>query len=187
MLISDLSASPSLSIVERARLQDVLDELELGRSRKLDQATVSRIGKLLGARYLVVGSYFDLLGSLRIDARAIETETGKVLTSVGARGRPDDFLELEQKLAQALGESLAKVTPPAPTPASESESQPMPAAKPPPKPPKRLPAKVAVRYSEALDAIDRKDKPQAQRSLEAVLKEQPDFLLASVELNELLH
>lgn len=181
MLITDLAADGEFTVVERARLQDLLDELKLNQSAKFDAATANRIGKLLGARYLVMGRYFELMGQLRVDARAVETETGRLLRGSGALGKPEDFLELEQRIARELGEALAKVVP-APSKA-DAPAPPAPAR---PKAPKRLHAKVAAAYSQALDALDRKEPEAAKKGLEAVLKEQPDFALASAELAGLL-
>jgi TolB-like protein len=175
MLIADLSASTELVVVERERLQEVLDELKLGASPKVDAATAAKIGKLLGAQYLVMGRYFDLKGTLMVTARAINVETGAVLRtdSLKAQGKPEDFLDLEQKLARELAGALANVTrhalPDAPARA-----------------PKKLAQQTAVRFSKALDAIDHKDKAGAKKELEAVVHEQPDFRLASAELSTLL-
>ncbi|MGI5860863.1 MAG: CsgG/HfaB family protein [Myxococcales bacterium] len=180
LLISDLSASSNLQILERARLQDLLDELKLNQSGSFDKATANKVGRLLGAHYLIMGSYFDVLGTLRLDARAVETETGRIIRSVGASGKPDDFLELEQKIAAQLGDALVEAA----QSREKSEKPAVPGTM--PERPKRLPAKVAIQYSKALDAIDRDDKEAARRDLEAVVREQPDFQLASAELNRLL-
>src|SRR5262249_7790431 len=58
MLISDLSAVDAVQLVERDRLEAVLAELKLGRSGAIDPATAAKVGKLLGARYQVLGGYF---------------------------------------------------------------------------------------------------------------------------------
>src|SRR5215831_7380225 len=107
MLISDLAASDAIRVVERERLQDVLGELKLQQSSKIDQASAVRAGKLLGARYLVLGAYFDVMKSLRADARIVDVETGQVLFSAGGTAKPDDVLVLEQKLAGELGRYFA--------------------------------------------------------------------------------
>src|SRR5687768_14231382 len=60
MLISDLSASDAYVVVERDRLEDVLAELKLGQSKAVDAKTAAKIGKLLGARFLIMGGYFDV-------------------------------------------------------------------------------------------------------------------------------
>lgn len=211
MLTTDLAALDGLTLVERTRLEDVLAELNLAQRAKLDAATAAKVGKLLGARYLVMGRYFDLAGNLRIDARAVETETGRVLHSLGAHGKPDDFLALEQKLAEGLGETLSKqvvTAPAAPTPSPSPSPAPSPSASPtrtasltpapdsssatpttPPKrarPPKKLSRRAALGYSRALDALDQRKPEVARTELEAVVQEQPDFDLARAELAGLL-
>ncbi len=98
MLISDLSGSDRFQIVERDRLQEILDELKLNETKQIDKGSANRIGKLLGARYMVLGGYFDLMGSLRVDARVVEVETGKVIKSVGGTSLPDEFLDLQQRI-----------------------------------------------------------------------------------------
>src|SRR5215470_4446689 len=69
MLISDLAGNTSVRIVERERLQEVLAELKLQSSAKIDPATAVKVGKLIGARYLVLGAYFDVMKTFRADAR----------------------------------------------------------------------------------------------------------------------
>ena len=43
-----------------------------------------------------------------------------------------------------------------------------------------------MKYSQALDAIDKKDKKTAKEKLDQVVKAQPDFLLATLELDRLM-
>ena len=107
MLISDLGAVDAVRIVERDRLQEILAELKLQGTAKIDPASASKVGKLLGARYMLLGGYFDLLGALRVDARLVEVETGKIVHSVGANGTPGEFLAVEQKVAEAVSLGLA--------------------------------------------------------------------------------
>jgi TolB-like protein len=190
MLISDLSGNPAFQIVERDRLEEVLAELKLGQSKRVDNATAAKVGKLLGARYLVLGGYFDLKGGLRVDARIVEVETSKVLRSLGAQRKADDFLELEQKLAADLAEALAAVasgapTPPAAKPPAAKPAAPPKPAKARPAPPKRLKAAIAARYGKALDAKDRGNKKLARAEMKKVVEAQPDFELAAADLAEL--
>jgi TolB-like protein len=179
MLISDLAATPAFQIVERERLEEVLAELKLGQSKSFDAAAAARVGKLLGARYLVLGGYFELGGKLRCDARVVEVETGKVLKSLGVTRPSADFLELEQRLAVDLGDALAAAVGPAPPPPPGAKPAP-PKAR--PAPPKRLKTAVAARYGKALDAKDRGDTKRAKAELAAVVQEQPDFALAVTDL-----
>ncbi|HEY2749458.1 MAG TPA: CsgG/HfaB family protein, partial [Polyangia bacterium] len=182
MLISDLSALDGVRLVERDRLEEILAELKLAQSGKIDPATAAKVGKLLGARYMVLGGYFDLMNTLRADARVVEVETGKVLQSTGASGKPQDFLGVEQKLSDSIAKILVEKT----HPIAEATPTSAVAAKKPPKPPGKLATKLALRYSRALDAKDRGDKTTAKKELAAVVKEQPDFRLAQLDIDKLI-
>jgi TolB-like protein len=188
MLISDLSGFGTVKLVERDRLQEILDELDLGKSAKFDAATVAKLGKLLGAQYLVMGDYFDLMNNLRVDARVIEVKTGQIIRSLGTRGSAEEFFELEQKLSQDINKVLAELVATAPAPSQEPAPQPAGSsgASQPTRMARRLTAKTALRYSKALDAKDRKDVETAKKELKAVLEEQPDFVLASADLARLM-
>src|SRR5437762_13627480 len=85
MLISDLSSLEGIRLVERDRLEEILAELKLGQTAKIDPQSAAKVGKLLGARYMVLGGYFDLMETLRADARVAEVETGKVIQATGAQ------------------------------------------------------------------------------------------------------
>lgn len=177
MMISDLSSVDAVQLVERDRLEEILTELKLGQTNKIDPASAARVGKLLGARYLVLGGYFDLKNTLRVDARVVEVETGKVVQSVGATGDADNFLALEQKLvadiAAVLGKQLS--LPPVRTPPAPKV-----------KPPAKLARRTVVLYSRALHDLDSGDRTKAKAELEQVVKDQPDFKLAMLDLDKLL-
>ena len=178
MLISDLSASPRVMIVERLQLEAVLAELELGKSRAIDPASAARIGKLLGARYLVLGGYFAFAGSLRVDARVVDVETGAVIKGYGVTGKGEDFLALEQSLAAGLMAILHDIVPVEPAPPSPPPS----GIRQRPQAPPRLRTKTASRYGKALDLIDQGKKPEARVELEKVVAEEPGFGLATDDL-----
>src|SRR5690606_13882782 len=100
--------------VERVRLEEVLTELELGRTSKIDRASAVRVGKLLGARYLVMGSYFDFKDHLHVAVTIVSVETGAVVGGVRDRKKTEDFWALEQHLAAELGKVIRdKLTGPA--------------------------------------------------------------------------
>jgi TolB-like protein len=189
MLISDLTTGDgAVEVVERDRLEAVLAEQKLSSSGKVDPRTAVRIGKLLGARYLVLGSYFDLLQSLRIDARLVDVETGAIVQSIGADGKADDFLALEQKLAGGVRGAVAHLATTA-APATRPEARPPERAgarRPAPRAPKRLKTDTAVKYGQALAALDAGKRGDARALLGKVLADQPDFELASRDLERLM-
>lgn len=179
MLITDLAGHPSVVLVERARVQAVFDELKLTETKKVDPATAVKVGKVLSAQYVLIGGYFSLMGQLQINTRLVNTETSATIPGPGVRGKPDAFFDLEGELSQKLSALLTTQIP-----ARESAPKEKEAAAPRARPAKSN-VKVALGYSRALEAIDRKDKATAKKELEAVVKEQPDFVLASLDLAEL--
>ncbi|MFL5343303.1 MAG: CsgG/HfaB family protein [Hyalangium sp.] len=188
MLITDLAGFGTVKLVERDRLQELLDELQMGQSDKFDSATVAKIGKLAGAHYLVLGSYFDLMNTLVVDAKVVKVETGTILGSRRGTGTPEEFLAIEQKLAQDLNQVLAGIASPSPEKTQSPTPEPTgaPGSPSPSRKARKLPTKIALRYSRALDAKDRKDVETAKKELTEVLKEQPDFVLASMDLASLM-
>ena len=197
MLVSDLTNIPGVEIVERTRLEDALRELKLNRTAKIDRKTANRMGRLIGAKYLVMGGYFDFGKTLRIDTRIVEVETGKIVGSFGASSGLDEFLSLEQKLATRLGEMLgaiprvqksrARKTTRRSTkkPTKPTTKQPTTATTKKPKKPAKLTASLVAQYGEALHALDSGHKKQAKDKLTQVLKQSPDFTLAAIDLANL--
>lgn len=171
MLITDIANDPAITVVERSRLEEVLAELTLQQSGKVDPGTAQKVGKLLGAHYLVMGNLTMQKGSGRLDAKVVHVETAKV-NGAAVPFKDGDIFDAEMKLAEKLNGILAK---------SEARDSP-----PAPKKQGKLSVDNAVKYSQALDAIDKKDKKGAKEKLEAVVKAQPDFLLASLELDRLM-
>lgn len=159
MLTTDLVGAGSAKIVERTQLQAVMEELKLGHSSVVDPATRDKVGKLIGAEYLVLGSYFALAGTLRVDARLVRTETGEIVHAAGANGLVADFLSLEHTVATSFRSMLASLLPgavvPLPTPA--------PAAA------KAAPLDAVMALSEGLIALDNHELPRARESFEKAL------------------
>ncbi len=186
MLISDLSQSDKLTLVERVQLEAVMDELKLGQTRAIDGATAAKVGKLLGARYLVLGGYFEFAGSLRVDVRVVHVETGKLVRGFGVTGKGDDFLALHQQLVAGLLPILTSVAV-EPTPQRVAKPDvPEPGIQKRPQAPPRLRTKTAARYGKALDLMDKGKKVEARDELEKVLAEEPGFGLADNDLQRLV-
>lgn len=103
MLVTDLLGTPGLRVVERERIQFLLDELKMQRSEYFDQSAAVRVGKLLGAHNLVLGSFSKLdKDKLRIDARLVITETGEIIESEKIEGRPNNMAKLQNELSDRV-------------------------------------------------------------------------------------
>lgn len=74
-------ATETYLLVERERLLAVLQELNLGSSQLADEATGLRLGKLVGARLMLFGSYQVVAAQMRIDLRLVDVETGRVINA----------------------------------------------------------------------------------------------------------
>lgn len=57
MLISDLSKVPGVKVLERAKLQKLLDELKLSASGLVDEKTALRTGRMMKAEKIMIGDY----------------------------------------------------------------------------------------------------------------------------------
>jgi hypothetical protein len=114
---ASLSAEPNLILVERAELDKVLGEQELGLSGTVTADSAAKVGNLTGAKVLVTGRVFKTDTELFIVAKIIGTETGRVygeLVKGGANASIADLSgDLSTKIAAdvtAKGETLvAKV------------------------------------------------------------------------------
>ena len=114
MLITDLSVSSRLQIVERERLNDVLKEVALQKSPYMDPRSAVELGKGLGAAYILTGSYILSGDQLRIDCRMVDVATAEVALAVSAHGAKSDFLTIQRTLAtqllEGLGEPVSLIT-----------------------------------------------------------------------------
>lgn len=199
MLVTDLAGIEGGRLVERDQVEAVFVEQRLHASGKVDAKTAARVGKLLGARLLVLGSVFALGSALRLDARVVDAETGVVVVTAKATARDEDILAAEGALASALAVGLERYLalrrPSAgdqmgPHGGLHDRSAPAPkgtavAKRAPLRRPTKLSRALAERYARALDAKDRGDKAAARAGLEAVVREEPAFELAYADLQSL--
>jgi curli biogenesis system outer membrane secretion channel CsgG len=81
-VIETLQKRGDYDIVERERLLLALEELHLGTTLLVDESTRLKLGKLVGARFMVFGGYQIIGNNMRLDLRLVEVETGKVLKAV---------------------------------------------------------------------------------------------------------
>jgi TolB-like protein len=81
LLASQLLAKGYYKLTERAQLEDVLREQKLGLSGAVDSAAAASVGKLLGARLLVLGNVIRMGKSYQITAKLIESETSEMIAS----------------------------------------------------------------------------------------------------------
>lgn len=136
VVIALLKNAPDLELVERARVDALMQEQNLARGSYLDPRTAVALGKLLGVQALVAGSVTVSLGNIQpttltaqrvangaVTVRIIDVETGKVLWGDRREASSTDFLrtepgygaggvrtdhELVQRVLQELGQAVAR-------------------------------------------------------------------------------
>jgi TolB-like protein len=176
MMITDLSAVPSLRVVEREKLEALLAELKLQRKKYFDPKTAQRIGKGTGAAYAVTGSFLSIEPNIRLDVRMVKIDTAMVVKSASVTGNKDKFFDLQQQLTTKLVEGLsalltagdaAKVT----TAAHANKVDNL---------------GTLLTYSQGLDASDRGDLEGASRQLQKVVAQSPDFKLGKDRYRQIM-
>lgn len=106
LLSTQLANIEHLTLVERLRVEDVLDELEL-RARGITESRGLELGRMLNADLVVVGSIGGFGTSTTLSARVLRVETGEVVSGrqvlcEGCRG-PDLF-----EAVHLLGTAIAR-------------------------------------------------------------------------------
>jgi TolB-like protein len=107
MLITNLSKIKAFRVVERERLNDVMEELRLDQTNAVDQSTAQKMGKLLGAQTLLLGSFVNFFGDkIRVDLRIVETETGLTLKAEEITDDVDDLFDIINDLTVKVSKEL---------------------------------------------------------------------------------
>ncbi len=135
MLLTELSQNQALRIVDRSVLKQILEEQNLGTSGRVDPATAARVGKLVGARYVITGVFMDLNGHFRMDGRIVDVETGEVLKGQEVDAKKDDLYPLLVQLAGKITKGVN--LPPLPAEVQQSRES------------RAIPAEAVTLYSRA--------------------------------------
>ena len=107
ILITELRRNPDVELVERERLREVLNEIQLAETGRVDRESAVEAGKILGAHYVVTGGFIiDRRGNLQIDARAISVETTRIEHVETVTDNADDLLRAVHRLGRQLSTSL---------------------------------------------------------------------------------
>lgn len=107
-LSSKLSAVENLVVVERAQISNVIREAELGMTGLMDETQAPKLGKMMGAKTMVLGSYAGVKSGgkllLRFNCKIVEVETGRLIGGGGVRtdGVLDTIFDMEEKIAEGV-------------------------------------------------------------------------------------
>ena len=79
--LSTSMINASFSLVERGQLDKAIQELKLQETGLIDPTTAQKLGKMAGCDFIVVGSISDQDTFVVINARILETATGKAVAA----------------------------------------------------------------------------------------------------------
>src|SRR5437870_12116774 len=102
MMISELSQNPAARVVERQEGQHLIDEQNLGAQGRVDPQTAAKVGKLVGAHYVVMGTFIDFYGDFRVDVRLVNTETSEIVKTESERMQRDHMFDIIRNIASRL-------------------------------------------------------------------------------------
>ena len=169
MLITDLSSSKQVTVVEREKLQTLIEEAKLQQTKFFDSKTAIKIGKGLGASHVVAGAFITASPKMRVDVRLIEISTSRVVLSAQVQGQSDDIFKLEQELVAKFLKKLNL--------SFYSDDL----------PPTKVPnLKTLVSYSVGLGLADSGQNAQAAAQLKKVVRMAPAFGLARIRHAEFI-
>lgn len=167
LLLTDLAQNTGIRVVERENIQKLLDEQNLARDGRVDDATAARIGKLLGAKHMVTGTFVtDRSGTMVITLKSVDTETGRIEWTHMDRDKTDNFLALVTKLGVAANTGLKL---PALTPAARQTSEAKAEKQ------KAVPFQAVMLYSRAISAQDAGNKAEAIELFNQAIAKFPNF------------
>ncbi len=111
---ADFGKISDLKVVERDKVDFILNEIELSESGKVSSSTAIQIGKLLGAQIMVFGNITQLDSkNCKMLVKAVKVETSEIIATVELEDKPDYFKmekELVKELAAKLNISISKET-----------------------------------------------------------------------------
>ena len=176
MMITELARNPGIRVVERDRLQHLLDEQNLSNGDRVDKETAVRLGKLLGAHHMLMGSFvIDMKQNMRLDVRSVNTETSQIEYVETVTDKADRMLNLVTTLGAKINEGLKLPQLPTQVPTVSAKA---------PSGPNQL--RAAMFMSRALEQQDKGNVEGAKTLYRNAIELYPDFgrakvLLASLE------
>jgi TolB-like protein len=125
-----LAQTRQFTCLDRSALEKALQEQKLALLTGDSSAPAGagppgaiRIGRLVGARYIVTGSFRIAEGKVSLNAHLVDVQSGQIVRSAQSQGEPAGFLELIEQVAGKLGEAPVRLA--AEASAGETEARPL--------------------------------------------------------------
>lgn len=174
MLTTELAAGGSMRVVRGDTVAHALKSLNIQDPRSLGRAELQRLHEVLGANYVVVGSYVPIGGKIRLDLRVLQAPEGDTMFSTSSVGSQADLFTMVTstggKLRDALG--LAAL--------SERQLQETRALRP-------SSTRASRLYAQGLERLHAFDPPVALRYLQQAVEADPGSAVIHSALSHTWH
>lgn len=107
MLITDLAQIKELQVLERARLQALVEEIGFGSSGLVDKTSAPRLGRFVRAQYLVGGDFDqDPSSSFHVASDLLDVPRESVMNRFGSKGMAEELFKMEKELLFAIIDTM---------------------------------------------------------------------------------
>jgi len=176
MFITDLTKYSGLQIVEREKLEELLKELKLQKTKFFDPEMTQKIGKGVGADYAITGTFYIFVNTIRIDIRVIEITTAKILAADSVQGSKNRFFDLQIELTESFIKGLSDQL------SNEAKGN----LRKEIRNNQIIKLESAIEFSQGIELADQGDYTSASRKMSKVMIQEPAFNLAKSRYIEIL-
>src|SRR5262247_720067 len=103
---ADLKNVEGMTVIGREVIYEALRRWNAENHTDFDEKFATRVGREVGARWIIGGGYQRLGEMLRITARFVEVANGEVLKTVKIDGRMSEVFDLQDKIVHELSRNL---------------------------------------------------------------------------------
>ena len=171
MLTTELAAGDKLRTVPGENVARAKADLALPDAESLAAETLSKVHSILGANLVVLGSYLDLDGQIRVDVRVQDAAAGETVAKFSQVGTEAQLFDLVRHLGETLRNECGagEVTPEQATSIRASEP---------------VNTEAAKLYAEGLAKLRSFDTMQARDLLTQAVGKDPAYAMAHEALAE---
>ncbi len=110
-LIINLLKVKDLDVIEREELQKLMQEIELGMTGLVDEASAPKMGRLLGAQFILTGNYLLTKKEMLLNYKLIEVETSKIKIAKSVSCKPDNIFPAIKQIVYNTAKALNRKPP----------------------------------------------------------------------------
>jgi eukaryotic-like serine/threonine-protein kinase len=102
MLTTELGATGKLRTISGEDVNRMKADLALPDSESLGHESLEKVDRMLGTDLIVLGSYLNMGGQIRVDLRVQDTSTGEIVATTPEQGSEAQFFDLVKRAGQSL-------------------------------------------------------------------------------------